>query len=264
MRYGRQVTPLVGTAMAAVAAGSLVLFSLLAERTALEDSQGGALRPRAPVHGDAPHHVTIGAAPGDPDEGSRTPGGTLFVSPLRTTVVAPAAQIIRNRSLLASASLDIERLEVAEASGPIVPISPPAVAQTPDEPNEHAGCPGSPTKPHAKKTHPHGRPPACGNPHGRPPGEVRRAEATAPQSRHAKSGGTPPADGRASGRSRGRGESPPPADRPGGRPSRPPQSQPGRDAAPEDPHGGPPGQTKEPDETPGHARGGGTGRSKKG
>lgn len=49
---GRGLIPLVGAAMAAVAAGSLVMFSLLAQRTALSPGVGVAIAPQTgpPVH----------------------------------------------------------------------------------------------------------------------------------------------------------------------------------------------------------------------
>ena len=52
VRDGRGLIPVVGAAMAAVAAGSLVMFSLLAQRTALSPGVGVAIAPQAgpPVH----------------------------------------------------------------------------------------------------------------------------------------------------------------------------------------------------------------------
>ena len=52
VRDGRGLIPVVGAAMAAVAAGSLVMFSLLAQRTVLSPGIGVAIAPQAgpPVH----------------------------------------------------------------------------------------------------------------------------------------------------------------------------------------------------------------------
>ncbi|MDQ3953959.1 MAG: hypothetical protein M3285_00210 [Actinomycetota bacterium] len=270
----RGLTQVVGAAMAAVAAGSLIMFSLLAEKVVEPRSRGVAVQPRVPRDVDAERSLTVPPPP--PEQVGGTPPSesatTLLIS---ATVVEPAAPIAP--SLPELRDPDGTRVVVAEVDvvprpgliGLRVPKNTVTAYVGPSARGDD--CPGRPQKPRSPGTHPHGGPPACGNPHGEPPGQTRNHGGAAPASQ-GHSGDT---NGSPSDRSNGHGnphETPPghshdaPShdDSGGDGSSAPPENPPG-----EHPHGAPPGQTKESSSessgssSSGHPHGGPPGQEKK-
>ena len=191
---GRGLAPLVGAGMATVAAGSLVMFSLLAQHTALSPAPGDALLPRGPEGTDRPP-VVVPAPEASQQGNTETPTipfvTTSFVQPTPpvsaptspTEDGAPGDAPPQEDTLLASLDLEINVSEAVDLRGPLFDLRPRGHSPSDDHPEEEAKgnreCPGRPTKPRAPGEHPHGGPPACGNPHGEPPGQDKSAQARA-------------------------------------------------------------------------------------
>lgn len=151
---------LVGAGMAAVAAGSLVLFSLSAQRGALLPPATAPVRPEAP--GTEPREAVTVPAFGSPVTTSAaarliTTTEVLDSVPLEVQQVASSQR--RSRSVV---DLDIELPVRFPARHVSVAVS--RDSETWDE------CPSASDPTRAPSDHPHGGPPACGNPHGGPPG----------------------------------------------------------------------------------------------
>ena len=266
---GRGLAPLVGTSMAAVAAGSLVLFSLLAQQTALSPPAGDIIVPRGPQGAPGPP-VTVGAPDENPTPGPTERSTLSFVltgdSSATSAADDPPTTQPDPASLLASVDLSIGIDETVDFEGPRVDVRPGGThpggeEPGPDRPSEDA-CPGRPTKPRAPGEHPHGGPPACGNPHGGPPGQDKRRSSNGPHDSTSPAASSPGNSG-SSGSGHPHGsppgredhESTPPktgggGDGPPGRSSGggTPPGHSGGDAGAGDtsgnPHGAPPGQTK--------------------
>jgi hypothetical protein len=250
----RGLTPVVGAAMASVAAGSLIMFSLLAEKVVEPRSSGVAVQPRVPREVDAERSLTVPPPPPEHVGGTppTSPATSFVLRPPEEAPQPPSPAIHESdrreplRFVVADLSVDVPQHGRIQASGPRnrVPLSRPT-----DD-----GCPGRPQKPGSPGSHPLGGPPACGNPHGEPPGQEAKgghekgrgggASDSARGNPHATPPGHSDKGGAAAGHSHD-GHPQPSSDGPneGGSPA--PPAQPGPPSGGSHPHGAPPGQTKE-------------------
>lgn len=283
MKRGRGLAPLVGAGMAAVAAGSLVMFSLLAQQTALSPAPGNVIVPRGQEGGARPPILV--AAPDEGSPTSPTPDSTIpFVTTSTTTpestspsdapeggddTVEPEPE----ETVLASLDVSIRLDDALDFRGPLVDVRPrgprPAGGEDPpgddgDDGHDGDSCPGRPDKDRAKGDHPHGGPPACGNPHGGPPGQANKGGAGAAS--HAGPPASPGNSGESHGSGSGSQGPPSHADdhsssgggsQGGGSSSHssPSAGGNGGSGGSSHPHGGPPGQAKK------SSSGGGSGNS---
>ena len=264
--------------MAAVAAGSLIMFSLLAEKVVEPRSEGVAVQPRVPREIDAERSLTVPPPP--PEQvGGTPPSGPATAVLISADVVEPGRPV--TPSLPELRDPDETRFVFAEVDvvprpgriGIRVPKNTVTASVRPSERGDD--CPGRPQKPRSPGTHPHGGPPACGNPHGEPPGQAGKDEKVGKHGRpagasHGNSGdqtrGSPPDHSDGNGSSN---EAPPGHSDDGGSsrsgggnaPSAPPENPPN-----DHPRGGPPGQSKESSSgssSSGHPHGGPPGQEKK-
>ncbi len=193
LRRPRGLTPLVGAAMAAVAASSLVMFSLLAEEVVGPQPDGVALQPRSPYVSRGDEALTVPPPAPERDLAQTPPGGATGVILAATAPFSAEGEArppVTNEETPAPAKdyvgsaylgYDVQTHPRTAFRGPHnhVTVTPPA------KQSEH-GCPPGPFKPRPAGGHPHGGPPACGNPHGGPPGQARERDTF-----HASPGGTP-------------------------------------------------------------------------
>lgn len=270
----RGLAPLVGAGMAAVAAGSLVLFSFMAERVAIIPPRGRSVAPKEPVE-SAPGPIVVPAP--SPTATESTPGGVPEV-----IAIGPAtpAELDQESAIVSTTvAVKVAFRPPVRARGPWVGIKP-NTPRPPDYEGPTQDCPGRPTTPRAPGGHPHGGPPACGNPHGDPPGyaaaknqsstdsdDSRAERGPKSQGRHhtGTAGGAKKDGGDASSSSpskhrspSGSGDRPAPSD--GSGPSHHSGSPPGHSGS-DHPQGGPPGHSKSSSGS-GHPHGGPPGHSK--
>lgn len=251
----RGLAPLVGAGMAAVAAGSLVMFSVLARQATTSPPSGSAVVPRGP-QSSAVETVTLPPAANTP-----APNGTAAFSPVAAfepdvaeagPETPPATDGGASRSpratgsLFASFDLEIRLAETVDFEGPDAVITP-SDEQPPGEPNPDDDCPGPVDKERAAGEHPHGGPPACGNPHGAPPGyDKDRSGGADPPAAHpdrSQEGGSDPDRSNPPSSPPGQDSTPPKKTPP---PANDSESDDGSSSEqPDHPHGGPPGQSKD-------------------
>ncbi len=274
MSRRRGLAPLVGAGMAAVAAGSLVLFSLLAQQTALSPEAGQIIVPRAPLGADGPT-VTLPPPSGSPDIDGRvedpfiatTPAGahTVATSP---SVGPPFSSLSTTRevetrpgeTLLASLDLPLRVNDAMDFQGPVVGVQPTGA----DAPSEHTGPKDCTGEARTRDKHRRGGSPACSNPHGGPPGQLKKQQ-------HSASGQGSPSPASSAGRpSNGGGSpndppsssaghsSPPPKETGGGGPPEHASGGGSPNGSPSHPHAAPPGQAKK-ESAPAPSNGNGAG-----
>lgn len=251
----RGLTQVVGAAMAAVAAGSLILFSLLAERVVEPRSQGVAVQPRVPREVDAERSLTVPPPP--PEQvGGTPPSQPATAILLSEDAVEPDPAVTPSLPELRDPDVTlfvVAEVDVTPRAGQIGIRVPKNTVTANVRPTERADdCPGRPQKPRSPGTHPQGGPPACGNPHGDPPGQSGKDEKAGKHGRRADA-----SHGRASDKTHGSSNrsndngssnAAPPAHSGDGASSHGSAGENGHSAPPENPsgghpHGGPPGQT---------------------
>ena len=256
MSQRRMLAPLVGAGMAAVAAGSLVLFSLLAQEAALSPPAGEVVTPRVPA-GGPPSEVTVPASGDGSELGFELAPAAAFLvgEPPSAVDEAPetGGETTAGDALVSVLAVKMKLATTLDFEGPTVGVG--SRKRTGGDPADPPAddCPGRPDKDRARGEHPHGGPPACGNPHGAPPGYGKNdpEDPGSPGS----SGEREPGGSGGSGKESGGQDHP--HGGPPGRESTPPKSPPGPpddggadgDGADpqgpsEHPHGGPPGQDK--------------------
>jgi hypothetical protein len=250
------LAPLAGLTMAVIAAGCLVIFSMVASNTADLGAPGNnAARPQNPP-GGGDGAVTIALPDGPAGSGgssvTTSQGGEAStrdeIAALAETPAASDGDVPSGESIAAGAVADFfggtpdEVIEsrIAMLTGipsPRVSTSRPTESPSKEKPNGPTGdggpyCPPSKgDKDEHSRGNPHGGPPACGNQHGAPPGYDHEKEESPPSEEQ------PVAPPRSGGE-----DSPPPSKH---KDSPPPASPPGRSGHAKDghPHGGPPGQS---------------------
>ena len=281
--------------MAAVAAGSLVLFSLLAQQAALSRRSGDVLAPLGPQRGGG-STVTLPAPQVAPLADTNPGAAGAVITILDTagpagTGLAAQLERIRNQDpdprpdgFLAALSLRMPTTTTLDFQGSQLGVSPRQIVPGPKTPDPPAidDCPSGPDKSRAPGEHPHGGPPACGNPHGGPPGydADRSRGPKADKARGPKDGsggsdgGGPDGAGAPSYAPPGQEDRPASGNENGSGPSSPGRSgaapNPGSGApsgGSDHPHGAPPGQSKDastsaqPSAPPEHAEDGNSGGS---
>ena len=283
MPHRRALAPLVGAGMAAVAAGSLVLFSLLAQEAALSPPAGDVVTPRERAAGEGGSEMTLPAPEengADNGEVDLVPTRSFLPAPTdeaATTVAAEPDTTEENAqgSLFAVIALRMQDAATVDVEGPKVAVAQPEEPAG-EDPGGDDDCPGRPNKDREHGEHPHGGPPACGNPHGAPPGYDKNDSVDPGSGSHedtpGNSGGASNGGGSSDNGGHPHGgppghESTPPK---GGSPSYPPAGDGGDDGSDDyeppsgHPHGGPPGQTKkEGSDDSGHPHGEPPGQAKK-
>ncbi len=265
--------------MAAVAAGSLILFSFLAERAAITTPRGSSIVPKEPI--ESARGPIVVPAPGPPPA-ETGPGGlpeVIVVGP-ETSAEPDEPPPISPPAISAAVSVEIAFRPPVRVPGPRVGIRPNRPRPPYYGEPTWDDCPDRPIRPRSPGEHPHGGPPACGNPHGQPPGYAaaknrsptpsgnsrgRRDEK--PEWRHHAGGSDEPKKGGTDAPSPGPSEhrstngKPPGGSGGGPPPSHGSGSPHGSGSGSDHPQGGPPGQTKS-ESGSGHPHGGPPGQSK--